>query len=64
MQDDDRTAARTLTVALARKRHPAVGRNRIYTAMRSGSLRSARVGQRNAIPVEDLDAWVMNGCPI
>jgi excisionase family DNA binding protein len=45
-------------------RHPAVGKNKLYAAMTSGSLPSVRVGRRIAIPVETLDAWVMNGCPV
>lgn len=54
----------TLTVALARMRHPAVGKNRLYAAMTSGALSSARVGRRIAIPVAALDAWVMAGSPV
>jgi excisionase family DNA binding protein len=54
----------TLTVPMARMRHPAVGKNRLYAAMTSGTLPSVRVGRRIAIPVATLDAWVMNGCPV
>jgi excisionase family DNA binding protein len=54
----------TLTVAMARMRHPAVGKNRLYAALASGALSSARVGRRIAIPVTALDAWVMSGCPV
>jgi hypothetical protein len=59
----DSTAPRTFTVAMARARHPAVGRNRIYTALQSGVLPSVVVGKRIAIDVDDLDHWVMSGCP-
>jgi excisionase family DNA binding protein len=54
----------TLTVEMARKRHPAVARNRIYNAVRSGSLPGIKVGKRLAIPTEELDHWVMAGCPV
>jgi excisionase family DNA binding protein len=54
---------RTVTVAIARSLHPAVGRNAIYQAMRCGALEHVRVGKRIAIPTEQLDAWVMRGCP-
>lgn len=54
----------TLTPALARQRHPAVGRNRLYQAIRSGALRGVRVGRRTAIDVLELDDWVQGGCPI
>lgn len=54
----------TMTVAMARMRHPAVGKNRLYAAMTSGALFSARVGRRIAIPVTELDEWVMSGCPV
>jgi hypothetical protein len=54
---------RTVTVRLARERHPSVGRNRLYLAMQSGALPSVSVGKRLAILVEDLDAWVASGCP-
>jgi len=54
----------TITVAMARMRHPAIGKNRLYVAMTSGALSSARVGRRIAIPVAALDAWVMAGSPV
>ena len=54
---------RTVTVALAKDLHPAIGRNRMYRAIQSGALRGARVGKRFAIPVDELDAWVMAGAP-
>lgn len=54
----------TVTVPLARQRHPAVGRNRIYQAIASGSLSGVRVGKRLAIPVDALDEWVKAGAPI
>jgi hypothetical protein len=44
--------------------HPAVGRGRLYAALRQGQIRSARAGKRIAIDVQDLDRWVMNGCPV
>ena len=53
----------TVTVALARTMHPAIGRNAIYAAMNSGVLENVSVGKRRAIPVTALNAWVMNGCP-
>lgn len=53
----------TLTVHLARQRHPAVGRNRIYEGIRAGRLKAVQVGRRLAIAVEDMDAWVAAGCP-
>jgi hypothetical protein len=60
----DSTAPRTFTVAMARARHPAVGRNRIYTALQAGVLPSVAVGKRTAIDVDDLDDWVRDGCPL
>lgn len=54
----------TLTVRLARYRHPAVGRNRLYDAMRSGDLHAVKVGRRIAIAIDALDAWVAAGCPV
>jgi excisionase family DNA binding protein len=59
-----RTMPSTLTIPMARDRHPAVGRNRIYAAIAAGALPAVRVGRRIAIRVEDLDAWVMAGCPV
>lgn len=53
----------TLTVALARQRHPAVGRNTLYAGIRSGRLAAVRVGKRLAISLSALDAWVEAGCP-
>jgi len=53
----------TLTVALARQRHPAVGRNTLYEGIRSGRLAAVRVGKRLAISLAALDAWVEAGCP-
>ncbi len=53
----------SLTVRLARQRHPAVGRNRIYDAIASGTLSGIRVGKRLAIPVDELDEWVAAGAP-
>ena len=54
----------TLTVPLARLRHPAVGRNRIYRAIASGALEAVRVGKRYAIDVNGMDLWVARGCPV
>jgi len=54
---------KTVTVTLAKQMHPSLGRTRIYRATRSGALNSVRVGKRLAIPVEDLDAWVLAGAP-
>lgn len=54
---------KTVTVTLAKQMHPSLGRTRIYRATRSGALHSVRVGKRLAIPVEDLDAWVLAGAP-
>ncbi len=54
----------TVTVPLARQRHPAVGRNRIYQAIARGSLTGVRVGKRLAIPVDELDEWVTAGAPV
>lgn len=53
----------TVTVQIARAMHPAIGRNAIYAAMKNGVLQNVSVGKRRAIPVEALNAWVMNGCP-
>lgn len=53
----------SLTISMARQRHPAVGRNRIYEAIASGALTGMRVGKRLAIPVDALDAWVADGAP-
>lgn len=53
----------TVPLSMARQRHPAVGRTRFYTALRSGTLPSVRVGRRTAIRVDALDAWVALGCP-
>ena len=63
MTDLSVTTPRTVTVAMALERHPAVGRNRIYLALGSGALPSARAGKRIAIAVEDLDEWVLANCP-
>ena len=57
-------APASLTVTMARDRHPAVGRNRIYAAIGSGALFAVRVGKRLAIPVDDLDSWVASGAPV
>jgi len=57
------TEPQTTTVALALMRHPAVGRNRLYTAINSGALRSVPVGKRTSILIADLDEWVQRGCP-
>lgn len=54
----------TLTVGLALQRHPAVGRNRLYAALKTGALHGVRVGRRTAIHIDDLDAWVTAGCPV
>ncbi len=54
----------SLTVPLARRRHPAVGRNRIYAAIATGTLPAVRVGKRLAIGVPEMDAWVALGCPV
>jgi hypothetical protein len=54
----------TLTVPMCLQRHPAVGRTRLYLAMKAGTLRSIRVGKRLAITPQDLDIWVASGCPI
>ena len=53
----------SLTVQLARQRHPAVGRNRLYDAIANGMLTGIRVGKRLAIPVSELDEWVAAGAP-
>ena len=58
------TKRRTTTVGEARQMHPAVGRGRLYAALREGQIRSAKVGKRFAIDVVDLDRWVMDGSPI
>lgn len=57
------TDRRTTTVKEARQMHPAVGRGRLYAALREGHIRSAKVGKRFAIDVADLDRWVMAGGP-
>lgn len=54
----------SLTVQLARHRHPAVGRNKIYAAIATGALPAVRVGKRLAIGTMDMDAWVASGCPL
>jgi len=54
---------RTTTVQEARRMHPAIGRGRLYAALREGHIRSAKVGKRIAIDVADLDRWVMAGAP-
>lgn len=56
-------APASVTISMARQRHPAVGRNRIYEAIATGALTGVRVGKRLAIPVEALDAWVAEGAP-
>jgi hypothetical protein len=43
--------------------HPAVGRSRLYAALRQGHIRSFKVGKRIAIDVLDLDHWVIAGAP-
>ena len=55
---------KTTTVTEARAMHPAVGRGRLYAALRQGRVRSAKVGKRIAIDVVDLDRWVMAGAPV
>jgi hypothetical protein len=57
------TFRRTTTVKEARQMHPAVGRSRLYAALRQGHIRSSKVGKRIAIDVVDLDRWVMAGAP-
>ena len=54
----------TTTVREARRRHPAVGRGRLYTALKNGDIRSVKVGKRIAVDVCDLDRWVMAGAPL
>lgn len=54
----------SLTPAMARERHPAVARGRLYAALRSGALPSVRVGRRTAIAIQDLDDWVAQGGPV
>lgn len=58
-----KTERRTTTVEEARQMHPAIGRGRLYTALRAGQIRNAKVGKRIAIDVADLDRWVMAGAP-
>lgn len=58
------TERRTTTVEVARQMHPAVGRGRLYAALREGQIRSSKVGKRIAIDVVDLDRWVMAGAPL
>jgi len=58
------TERRTTTVEEARQMHPAVGRGRLYAALKEGQIRSAKVGKRIAIDVADLDSWVMAGAPV
>lgn len=53
----------SVTIPMARQRHPAVGRNRFYEAIATGALTGIRVGKRLAIPVDALDAWVAAGAP-
>jgi excisionase family DNA binding protein len=53
----------SVTVAMAREAHPALGRNRIYTAMQTGALPSVRVGKRICIPLSALNQWVAAGAP-
>lgn len=58
------TSRASVTVKLAQERHPAVGRNRIYAAIASGDLKGIKVGKRIAIPTDELDLWVLAGCPV
>lgn len=53
----------SVTVKMAREAHPALGRSRIYEAMRTGALPSVRVGKRACIPLLALNAWVAAGAP-
>lgn len=57
------TERRTTTVKEARLMHPAIGRGRLYAALRAGQIRNAKVGKGIAIDVADLDEWVMAGAP-
>lgn len=54
---------KTMTVSMARGRHPAVGKNRIYEAISGQALPAIKVGRRLAIDVHEFDAWVEAGCP-
>jgi len=53
----------SVTVKMARQAHPALGRSRIYEAMRTGALPSVRVGKRACIPLAALNEWVAAGAP-
>ena len=54
----------SVTVAIARQVHPALGRGRIYGAMQSGALQHVRVGKRICIPLAALNDWVAAGAPV
>lgn len=54
----------SVTVAMAREAHPALGRNRLYAAMRTGALPSVRVGKRICIRLSALNQWVEAGAPM
>jgi len=53
----------SVIVKMAREAHPALGRSRIYEAMRTGAPPSVRVGKRACIPLLALNAWVAAGAP-
>ena len=56
-------AQATRTITLAYTGHPAVGKNKLYPAVTTGSLPRVRVGRRLAIPADTPGASVANGSP-
>jgi excisionase family DNA binding protein len=53
----DNGSAEGLTVAEAGDLWP-IGRSTIYLAIKSGALRSYKVGRRRVVFPADIDAWV------
>ncbi len=39
----------------------SIGRSTLYRAIKSGQLRSIRIGARTVIRAEELESWVSNG---
>ena len=59
----DTAGNRSRTITLAYTGHPAVGKNKLYPAVTTGSLPRVRVGRRLAIPADTPGASVTNGSP-
>ena len=56
-------AQATRTITLAYTGDPAVGKNKLYPAVTTGTLPRVRVGGRLVIPADTPGASVTNGSP-